>query len=102
MDVTWAVISIIFVITLLSLLGLFLEGAKYNSVTNLLEDVQVPELYYKMPTILVKASNNPIITSSPNSYSCPIYTSSLRGDANFVANMMIPTNLPESHWYVVL
>ncbi|XP_004676628.1 PREDICTED: dynein heavy chain 1, axonemal [Condylura cristata] len=85
--------------------GLFLEGARWDSVTFQLAESRPKELYTEMAVIwLLPVPNRKI--EEQNFYLCPIYKTLTRAgtlsttghSTNYVIAVELPTKLPQRHW----
>ncbi|XP_037386166.1 dynein axonemal heavy chain 1 isoform X5 [Talpa occidentalis] len=85
--------------------GLFLEGARWDSVTFQLAESRPKELYTEMAVIwLLPVPNRKI--QDQNFYLCPIYKTLTRAgtlsttghSTNYIIAVEIPTKLPQRHW----
>ena len=85
--------------------GLFMEGGRFNRITEKLEDSTPRKLLDPMPCILLR----PVITVdyTPTScYNCPLYKTSIRAgtlsttghSTNFVVALPIPSDKDEDHF----
>ncbi|KAK7077273.1 Dynein heavy chain 7, axonemal [Halocaridina rubra] len=85
--------------------GLFLEGARWDSIKKHLEEALPRRLHENMPPIWLKPMVREEIPPELT-YSCPVYkTSERRGNltttghcTNYVISVSIPTDLPQDHW----
>jgi len=89
--------------------GLFIEGAKWNSEKNMLDESDPKILFVKCPLIWLKPCHFKSLSKYKH-YNCPVYkTSARRGvlsttghSTNFVMWIRLPSELPndtqESHW----
>lgn len=86
--------------------GLFLEGAKWNYNTHMLDDPKNRELYSEVPMLHFLPVDMNESAPKSSSYTCPLYkvlsrqgTLSTTGHStNFVLNVEIPTNEDEAKW----
>lgn len=87
--------------------GLFLEGARWNRETRLLDESKPKIMFDVLPIIWLK----PGIKSEfdiRDVYHCPVYkTSARRGvlattghSSNFILYILIPTDIDETHWII--
>ncbi|XP_018046945.1 PREDICTED: dynein heavy chain 3, axonemal [Atta colombica] len=85
--------------------GLFLEGARWNRETRLLDESKPKIMFDVLPIIWLKSGEKAKFDIK-NVYYCPVYkTSARRGElattghsSNFILYILIPTDLDESHW----
>ncbi|XP_048452570.1 dynein axonemal heavy chain 14-like [Rhincodon typus] len=91
------------------LFGLYLDGACWDHINQVLQDSSVGERYYEMPEILflpVQIDRKTAGLSGKRFYECPLYRTSRRAEmlsstghsTNFVIPVNLPTLLPVSHW----
>ena len=94
--------------------GLFLDGARWNNETELLEEARARELFTPMAVIWLKPEEKKnqqekIHQESENEihqYQCPMYRTSLRAgellttghSTNFIMVVKLPSEYPEQHW----
>ncbi|XP_050466815.1 dynein axonemal heavy chain 3 isoform X2 [Cataglyphis hispanica] len=89
------------------IIGLFLEGARWNRETRLLDESKPKIMFDVLPIIWLK----PGIKSEfdiKDVYHCPVYkTSARRGvlattghSSNFILYILIPTDIDETHWII--
>lgn len=85
--------------------GLFLEGARWNSETSMLDECKPKELYSVMPIIWLR----PVETKDlihQECYDCPVYKTLTRAgtlsttghSTNFVLSIKLPTDKEVRHW----
>ncbi|KAG5499789.1 hypothetical protein GH5_03924 [Leishmania sp. Ghana 2012 LV757] len=84
--------------------GLYLEGARWDSVHHSLAESRPKELYVEMPIILL----DPVVNRTRNvkDYVCPVYKTLTRAgtlsttghSTNFVLPIEIPTKVDPGHW----
>lgn len=85
--------------------GLFLEGAKWNNKTHLIDLPVAKELFSELPIMFLKPKVDRV-ASLEGIYSCPVYkvlsrrgTLSTTGHStNFVMYIELPTDKPQSDW----
>jgi len=85
--------------------GLFLEGARWNRQTKLLDESKPKIMFDVLPIIWIKPGKKAEFDIR-DVYYCPVYkTSARRGvlattghSSNFILYILIPTDLDESHW----
>jgi dynein heavy chain len=85
--------------------GLFLEGARFNTKTMLLDESLPKELYATMPIIWLKPVTNRK-KGTIGFYDCPTYKTTKRAgtlsttghSTNFILTIEIPTDKPQQHW----
>lgn len=86
-------------------LGMFIEGSKWNSTLFSLDESDPKVLFTKAPMFWFKPSK-PEDFVKMQQYECPVYKTSVRWgtlattghSTNHVLNLRIPSNLPEDHW----
>ncbi|KAI8791757.1 dynein heavy chain 1 axonemal [Biomphalaria glabrata] len=85
--------------------GLFLEGARFNAITQFLWESVPKELYFSMPPIwLIPTSNR--VEPLKGIYHCPVYKTLTRAgtlsttghSTNFVFTVELPSSKPERYW----
>lgn len=88
------------------MVGLFLEGARWDEASHELAEPRPKELYAKMePPIWLKPTRNDRRASFPH-YSCPVYKTVARHgvlsttghSTNFVMLLDLPSTRPEKEW----
>lgn len=85
--------------------GMFLEGAKWNSALFSLDESDPKVLYTRVPMFWFKPAKPADFIKIPQ-YECPVYKTSLRWgtlattghSTNHVLNLRVPSNQPEDHW----
>lgn len=85
--------------------GLFLEGARWNRVTQVLDESKPKVMFDSLPIIWLKPGIKANFLAL-SAYACPVYkTSARRGvlattghSSNFIMYISIPTIIEESHW----
>ena len=85
--------------------GLFLEGARWNSETHLLDESRPKELFTEMPITWLSPTKD---REKPTSgiYDCPVYkTLTRKGElsttghsTNFVIFLEVPSDQMQKHW----
>ncbi|XP_023241581.1 dynein beta chain, ciliary-like isoform X1 [Centruroides sculpturatus] len=78
--------------------GLYMEGARWNTSTNLIDDAQLKELYPEMPVIYVKA----ILSEKQeikNTFECPLYRTRERGNT-YIWTFNLRTKANTSKWII--
>lgn len=87
------------------IIGLYLEGARWDSTNQSLEESFQKILYDPLPMIWLKPGERSKFAIN-NKYDCPVYKTSARHgilsttghSTNFVMSMMIPTKAPQQQW----
>ncbi|XP_067934548.1 dynein axonemal heavy chain 3-like [Watersipora subatra] len=87
------------------IVGLFMEGARWDREAQSIEESLPKILYDPMPVIWLRPGKKSEITHG-NSYECPVYkTSARRGtlsttghSTNYVLEIYLPTIRPPAHW----
>ncbi|KAL3266453.1 hypothetical protein HHI36_010625 [Cryptolaemus montrouzieri] len=86
------------------ILGLFLEGCRWNAQAGQLDESHPKELYTEMPVIwLIPEENH---QKPDNIYVCPVYKTLTRAgtlsttghSTNYVLAIEVPSDKPERHW----
>merc|ERR1711971_211666 len=85
--------------------GLYLEGARWDSVTHMLGESRPKELFTDVPVILLvpTANKKPILSGI---FDCPVYKTLTRAgtlsttghSTNFVFSVELPTDQEQKHW----
>lgn len=86
-------------------LGMYLEGCKWDPIERVLGESLPKILYSKCPMIWFRPCKDDEV-SKALSYKCPLYkTGDRRGvlmttghSTNYVLDVSLPSNVPESHW----
>jgi len=76
--------------------GLYVEGARWDSSTNSLEEAYMKELYPKLPVMLVKAAPSDKVDNK-GLYACPCYKTQDRGPT-YVFDPGLKSKEPSSKW----
>ncbi|VDM18616.1 unnamed protein product [Hydatigera taeniaeformis] len=85
--------------------GLFMDGARWDSEAGVVAESKPKVLFDAMPVIwLVPKRLEKVVTEAK--YSCPVYKTSVRRgvlsttghSTNFVLSILLPTEMPETHW----
>ena len=85
--------------------GLFLEGARWNSDTWVLDEAKPKELFSEMPGIhLIPAAER--VAPTEGIYNCPLYKTLTRAgtlsttghSTNYVFTVELPSDMPQKHW----
>jgi len=87
--------------------GMFIEGARWDRASHILEEQHLKQLTDTMPIIHMIPSKIEEIDNS-NLYNCPVYkTSARRGtlsttghSTNYVMTIGLPSNKPQDHWII--
>ncbi|XP_069464806.1 dynein axonemal heavy chain 14 [Ambystoma mexicanum] len=91
--------------------GLYLDGAKWNSETQTLEDSDLRDRFYPLPEIhfvpqqIINETENEN-NAGPACYECPLYRTPQRAgilsstglSTNFVTTVSLPTQITPRHW----
>ena len=86
--------------------GLYIEGATWDSVNQVLAEAFPKQLYSKMPVLWLKPVRTSDINTTKQVYRSPVYKTSRRAgtlsttghSTNFVLAINLPSAHPESHW----
>ncbi len=86
--------------------GLYLEGARWDSTSNKIDDLNANSIAannnqsdWKMPLMIAKAAKtSKTLATTQSYYNCPVYRSAFRGDNNMVATIKLPSDASEKHW----
>lgn len=84
--------------------GLFLEGARWNSDSMLLDESHPKELYTEMPVVWLLPEENHV--KPEGRYECPVYKTLTRAgvlsttghSTNYVLAIELPSEKSEAHW----
>ena len=77
--------------------GLYLEGARWNSSSSILEPSKPKEMYFPMPAINCRAVTANRLDVS-NVYHCPVYKTKMRTASTFVVSAQLKTKSPPARW----
>ena len=76
--------------------GMYMDGARWDVNSGVIEDANMKELYPKLPVMLVKAV--PVEKAdSRDQYACPVYKTQFRGPT-YVFTAGLKTKKPPSKW----
>lgn len=86
--------------------GLFLEGARWDSVAGHLAEPLRRQLYSEMPVIWLRPAETKKIPTNRLTYTTPVYKTSKRQgtlsttghSTNFVLSIQLASTRPEKHW----
>jgi dynein heavy chain len=78
--------------------GLHMEGARWDSGQQSMDDARMKELYPKMPVITVRSQQLNKIDRR-DQYECPVYKTQARGPT-FVVGMFLKTKQPARKWTI--
>jgi dynein heavy chain len=77
--------------------GLYLEGARWNTPSSLLETSKPKEMYCPMPVINCRAVTANRLDNA-NIYHCPVYKTKERRARTFVFSAQLKTKSPPARW----
>ena len=77
--------------------GLFLEGARFNTPSSLIETSKPKELYFAMPAVNCRAVTVNRLEAG-SAYHCPVYKTRARGAGTFVFSAQLKTKSPPARW----
>ena len=77
--------------------GLYLEGARWDTVGNCLDESRPKEMFCPMPVICCKAGLEDDLKDTKNVYICPTYATTTRRP-HFVFSAQLRTKAPPSKW----
>ena len=78
--------------------GLFMEGARWDTQTGLIQESRLKELTPSMPVIFIKAI--PVVKQDgKNVYECPVYKTQMRGPT-YVWTFNLKTKEPATKWVI--
>jgi dynein heavy chain len=82
-----------------SIFGLFLEGAKFSTEKDSLEDQSPPSWYFEMPSILCLPVEN--LSIAPEYYNCPLYYTQSKDmkKGNLLGSIDLPTSSRNSEYW---
>jgi len=78
--------------------GNHLEGARWDSGTNSIEESRMKELYPKLPVIHIKAMPSTKVDRR-DQYECPMYKTQARGPT-IVVGLFLKTKRPARTWTI--
>ena len=85
--------------------GLHMQGARWCSEKNLIQESHPKVLFDQLPVILLRPTIKSSISTGLH-YKCPVYKTSLRRgllsttghSTNYVLTILIPSDVNENHW----
>jgi len=78
--------------------GVVMEGARWDTGTNAIEESKMKDLYPRMPVMTIRSLPNNKIDRK-DQYECPLYKTQARG-AGFVTALWLKTKVPPRKWTI--